>query len=161
MITQELLHALFAYREDGALIRKVTTNPRAQAGQVSGCINKGGYLRTRIQGKLYFNHRLVWFLHHGTWPTAIDHVNGDRQDNRIENLRPCTLSQNMHNSKNKTTNKTGVKGVTWSTQKKRYRARIVVKRKEIFIGYFETIEEAKKTIEQAREKYHKEFANHG
>lgn len=161
MITQELLRALFSYREDGALVRKVTTNPRAPVGEVSGCPSKAGYLRTRVQGKLYFNHRLIWFLHHGTWPTVVDHINGDKQDNRIENLRPCTQVENMQNCKNKKNNKTGIKGVTWRADKGKYRARITVDKKEKFVGYFDKLDEAELAIKQAREGYHKEFANHG
>lgn len=161
MLTQELLYALFSYRDDGSLIRKVRTNPRAPENTIAGCPNKAGYLRIRINGKLYMNHRLIWFMHHGTWPTALDHINGNKQDNRIENLRPCTQSENMQNCKNKKNNKTGVKGVTWNTGKNKYRARLTVARKEIFIGYFLTISEAEAAIQLAREIHHKEFACHG
>ena len=161
MITQELLQALFVYQNDGALIRKIQTNPRAREGEVAGCPNKAGYLRIRINGKLYMNHRLIWFLHHGTWPTAIDHINGNNQDNRIENLRECTYSQNMHNCKTKKNNTTGIKGVQWRKDRNRYRARILVEGKEIFVGSFVTLEEAEQAIKKARDHYHREFANHG
>jgi hypothetical protein len=161
MLTQELLHALFEYRENGTLIRKVTTNPRAPAGEPSGCPNKAGYLRTRVSGALYLNHRLIWFMHHGTWPSVVDHINGNKQDNRLENLRACNQSQNMQNCKNKKSNKTGVKGVQWREDKQKYRARITVDRKEYFVGYFLTLDEARDAITAAREHYHKDFANHG
>lgn len=161
MVTQDLLHALFLYHEDGTLIRKVRTNPRAPEGTVAGCANKAGYLRIRVNGKLYMNHRLIWFMHHGTWPTALDHINGDKQDNRIENLRPCTQTQNMQNCKNKKSSTTGVKGVTWNKEKSRYRARLTVKGKEKFVGYYLTLSEAEEAIKVVREEHHKEFANHG
>lgn len=159
MITQELLRALFDY-QDGALVRKVTTNPRAQAGQVSGSVSRGGYLRTQVAGKLYYNHRLVWFMFHGTWPKALDHVNGNKLDNRIENLRECNQAQNMQNVSNKKSNTTGVKGVGWRPTKGKYRARIVVDGKEICVGHYLTLEEAAAAVREARTKYHGEFAKH-
>lgn len=159
MITQELLKALFDY-QDGNLVRRVTTNPRAKVGTISGSVNKAGYLRTRVAGKLYYNHRLIWFMFHGTWPLVIDHINGNKVDNRIENLRECTHTQNMRNSANKRTNTTGVKGVTWRPTKGKFRARITVDRKEICVGHFLTLEEAALAVQEARLKYHGEYARH-
>jgi hypothetical protein len=160
MLTQDLLCALFEYQPDGRLLRKVTTNPRAPAHAYSGSPNKAGYLRTRVLGKLYYNHHLVWFLHHGTWPPALDHINGNRADNRLDNLRICSQQQNMHNARTRSDSKTGVKGVNWRPTKNKFRARIVVDRKEISLGHYDTLEEAKQAVAQARTKYHGEFARH-
>jgi hypothetical protein len=160
MLTQELLHALFEYQPDGRLLRKVTTNPRAVVGEYSGSINKAGYLRTRVAGTLYTNHRLIWFMHHGTWPKVVDHINRIKTDNRIENLRACSQSQNMHNSTTRSNNTTGVKGVSWRPTKNKFRARITVDRKEICVGHFATLEEARIAVETARTMYHGEFARH-
>lgn len=160
MITQDLLRALFKFQPNGLLLRKVTTNPRAPAHGYSGSPNKAGYLRTRILGKLYYNHHLVWFLHHGSWPSALDHINGDRADNRLENLRICNQQQNMHNARRRADSGTGVKGVNWRPTKNKYRARIVVNRKEISLGHYDTLEEAQRAVEQARIKYHGDFARH-
>lgn len=160
MLTQDLLLALLDYRPDGRLLRKVTTNPRAPAHGYSGSPNKAGYLRTRILGKLYYNHHLVWFLHHGAWPLALDHINGDRADNRLENLRICNQRQNMHNARKHSNNRTGVKGVGWRPDKQRYRARIVINGKETCLGHFLTLEEARSVVEAARTKYHGEFTRH-
>ena len=160
MLTQELLSALLKHQQDGRLLRKVTTNPRAPAHTYSGSPNKAGYLRTRVLGRLYYNHHLVWFLHHGAWPSALDHINGDRADNRLENLRICNQQQNMHNACRRSGSETGVKGVNWRAAKNKYRARIVVDRKEISLGHYDTLEEARRAVEQARTKYHGEFARH-
>jgi hypothetical protein len=160
-LTQELLHALFEYQPDGRLLRKVTTNSRAKAGAYSGCPNKWGYLRTVVLGRMYTNHRLIWFMHHGTWPEAIDHINGDKQDNRIENLRECTQLENCYNQKIRKQNTTGVKGVGWRPDKKKFRARIIVNGTEICLGHFKTLEEAAVVVKEARIKHHGEFANHG
>jgi hypothetical protein len=160
MLTQDLLRALFEYQPDGRLLRKVTTNPRAKAHTYSGCINGAGYLRTRVSGTLYQNHRLIWFMFHGTWPEMVDHINGNRTDNRIENLRPCNQSQNMQNMASRVDSKTGVKGVGWREDKQKYRARIVVNGKERCLGHFVTLDEARSAVQAARTKYHGEFARH-
>lgn len=160
-ITQELLRALFKYESDGKLLRKVTTNSRAKAGTYSGSINKAGYLRTVVLGRMYYNHHLVWFMHHETWPTAIDHINRDKQDNRIENLRECTQYQNTCNQRLRKQNKTGIKGVGWRPDKKKFRARIIVNGKELCLGHFKTLEEAAKIVKEARTRHHGDFANHG
>jgi hypothetical protein len=67
----------------------------------------------------------------------------------------------MQNCKNKKNNKTGIKGVTWRPDKGKYRARITVDKKEKFVGYFDKLDEAELAVKQARERHHKEFANHG
>lgn len=158
MITQEFLRALFLYRPDGTLVRKVTTNPRAPVHGPSGSPNKAGYLRTRVAGKLYYNHHLVWFLHHGTWPKALDHINGNRADNRLENLRLCNQTQNMQNAAIRKSSKTGVKGVDWRPEKNKYRARIVVDGRAINLGHFDSLQEAQFAVENARALYHGEFS---
>lgn len=158
MITQELLFALFEYRQDGTLWRKIKTNPRAPAHAPSGSPNKAGYLRTRIAGRLYYNHHLVWFWHHGAWPKALDHINGDKADNRLQNLRLCNQTQNMQNAAKRKDNRTGVKGVDWRPAKNKYRARLVVSGKEMCLGHFDTLEEATKAVCVARAMYHGEFS---
>ena len=161
MVTQELLHALFEYRLDGTLWRKVSTNPRAPVHAPSGCPNKAGYMRTRIAGRLYYNHHLVWFWHHGTWPKALDHINGDRADNRLENLRLCNQTQNMQNAKTRASSRTGVKGVDWRPDKNKYRARIVVNGKSMNLGHFDNLQEAQFAVDNARALYHGEFSRNG
>jgi hypothetical protein len=160
VITKELLCALFEYQPDGRLLRRITSNPRAKAGTYSGSVGKGGYLRTQVAGKLYFNHRLVWLMHRGSWPKNLDHINGNKLDNRIENLRECTQTQNMQNCPNKKSNTTSVKGVGWRPSRGKFRARIVVNGKEICVGHFLELEEAAKAVQEARTKYHGEFARH-
>jgi hypothetical protein len=161
MITKKLLEELFEYQEDGTLVRKVTTNRRALAGTVSGTPSKAGYLRTTVLGRSFYNHRIIWFMHHGSWPLSIDHINGDKRDNRIENLREATGSQNQHNKGLNRNNKTGVKGVTWRVDRNRYRARIKVFGKDRFLGDFLSLDEARRVVEDARRALHGEYANNG
>lgn len=88
----------------------------------------------------------------------VDHKNMDRLDNRRENLRPCTQSQNLANSKKRPHNTSGFKGVNWHTGTKAWAARIGVENKRIFLGYFNTAEEAAKAYDTAAKKYFGEFS---
>jgi hypothetical protein len=91
----------------------------------------------------------------------LDHINQSRQDNRIENLRECTRSQNQFNQKTNKKSKTGVKGVTWRKDRQKYRARVKVHSKEVFVGHFDTIEEAEKAVSERRAFLHGKFASDG
>jgi len=77
--------------------------------------NKDGYVNIQINGKFVRAHRLVWLIEHGEWPDGdTDHINRNRADNRIENLRDATRSQNMRNARLPSTNKSGIAGVCWA-----------------------------------------------
>lgn len=105
----------------------------------AGSTDKGGYTRVKINGKTYLEHRLVWLLHKGVWPTGqLDHINGDRSDNRIENLREASNGQNRANSKvNKNNLSTGIEGIY--LQGNRYK--VVCGGK--YCGLYTDLEEAK------------------
>ena len=100
-------------------------------------------------------------MHKGYLPKIIDHINGDKLDNRIENLRSATVGQNQHNRKTNTNNTSGYKGVCWDKAMKKWRARIKLEDKSIHLGYFTNAEEADKVVRAAREELHGSFANHG
>jgi len=150
-LTAGQLNELFEYR-DGNLYWKP---------QKTGTIDGSGYIQTGIKGKYYKNHRLIFLMHHGYLPDVIDHIDGDRTNNRIENLREATRAENNYNAKKPKHNKSGVKGVHWVNWYGKWRARFNVNKTVIDVGYFDDLEEAKKAIEKARKKYHKQFANNG
>lgn len=162
MITQDQVRKLFNYNpETGELIRRVQTASRAKVGDVVGCANTKGYLMVRVNGKLRLNHKVAFLHFHGYLPKYIDHINGVKNDNRIKNLRSCTLSQNNRNATKRKDNTSGFKNVSWNKRVNKYRVQIKVNRKNKYIGHFTDINEANQAAIAARLKYHGEFANHG
>ena len=124
MITQEKLKETFDYK-DGEFYTKESRG-RLKAGFKAGCKTKRGYIAIRIDGKPYLAHRLVWLYHHGYMPPMIDHIDNNKTNNHITNLRIATASQNQHNRIKNKNNTTGVKGLSIAK----------VKYKDIFYTYW-------------------------
>lgn len=140
----------FEYK-DGHLLWK-------KSKKLAGSLNKDGYVRVQFCKSRHQAHRVVFALFNDFIPKFIDHINGNKSDNRIENLRPATKTQNGYNRKLGSDNKSGVKGVCW--QQGKWIAGIKVNGKRIHLGYFDDIAMAEKVVIDARHKYHGEFANH-
>ncbi len=122
---------------------KQTMSSRATAGTVAGARNTDGYIRIAIDKKRYPAHRLAWFYVYKEWPTnLIDHINRVKDDNRIINLRPADHSQNRANSRINSNSASGIRGVRWSEEMKKWKACITKNKKYVHVGYFETLEEA-------------------
>lgn len=133
------------------------TTRRVRTGSVVGSDHSAGYLSTRLFGKHYYLHVLAWFYVHRVWPSVlIDHINGNRKDNRLANLREATFSQNAANGKKHSDNLSGFKGVRKMNSS--YQARIYVDGKHIHIGTFDSPEEAASAYDAASLKYFKDFA---
>jgi hypothetical protein len=110
----DLLRVLHYDPETGVFTWKERISIRIMVGWRAGMVNTIGYRVTQISGEMFLMHRLAWFYVHGRWPVAdIDHINGDRDDNRLCNLREATRQQNIQNSKRRRDNRTGIKGVSW------------------------------------------------
>lgn len=104
-----------------------------------------GYLHARLNGRLLYTHRIVYALHHGEdpYPLQIDHINGDRRDNRPSNLRLATNTENLQNRRGLSSNNTsGYRGVYWSRAAKKWVASIRVNRKNHHLGCFIELEDA-------------------
>ena len=159
-LSQDLLHELFKYR-DGILYWKNSVGNQVTAGSPLGTMRDNGYLQGRINNKFYRVHRLIFLYHHGFLPDLIDHIDGNRANNQIENLRRADSSQNAFNSKIPSNNTSGVKGVSWNKEKKKWKAECQHYKKRQLLGYFQTIEDAQIAVQSFRVTAHGEFANHG
>lgn len=127
-----------------------------QMGKSLGGAMANKYLQLKFKGEPTLAHRLAWFYTHGVWPSGvIDHINGDRQDNRLINLRDTTSSVNAQNVfKAHRDSRSGVLGVR--SYKGSYRAHITVDKKVRHLGTFKTIEEASLAYKEAKRHYHPE-----
>jgi len=155
--SQEVLRSKFDYHQDGYLVWKIKCK-RANIGAKAGVVHPNGYLRTGINGKVYLNHRLIYIWHHGVLPKMVDHIDGNKLNNDIANLRSTNDVTNQQNQKLKITNTSGYKNVSLCSQTKKWRVFIKVNKKEIRFGRFEDIELAILVAEEARSKYHGEYA---
>ena len=161
-LTLDLVNELFRYdKETGDLIRKVSVSSRGKAGDRAGAVNGNGYYVTTIEGAKYRNHRVIFLMHHGFLPACLDHIDTNKLNNRIENLRPATYSQNQYNSGMRKDNTSGVKGVTWNSKSSKWQVQIKYNGKYNYLGLYRTVTEATTAIHKVREQLHGEFVNHG
>ena len=155
--SHEMIRHKFNYDPNSGRLTRAVTSGSAVAGAVAGGPGKNGYVYVSCGNRHFLAHRIIWCWMTGEWPSkCIDHINGDPLDNRWENLRLATHSQNLCNSRVRSDNKVGVKGVCKSG--KRYRATITFGGKTRHIGYFSTLEEASKARADYANQYHCEFA---
>ena len=159
MITQQLVAECFEHR-DGKLYWKKVMHPNKQylVGKEVGSIHKTGYRHVTWMGKIHKVHRLIFLLEHGYLPKEIDHINGDRQDNRLENLREVTRSENQFNKAMCSNNTSGFRGVNWHKHSKSWVVRVCTKGKTKILGYFKDLELAGLVADEARNLYHGKYA---
>lgn len=159
----EQLDALFVYDPfTGSLKWRTTKGSRAQAGSEVGYNHGPGYRRVEIDGVGYMVHRIIWCMVYREWPTFfVDHENLDKADNRLDNLRPATRSQNAYNRPRACNNTSGVKGVSWHKQKQQWYARVAHAGKTVFAKAFDFLEDAERAVIAIRYKLHKEYARNG
>lgn len=151
----ETARKIFQY-DNGILYWKIKPARRIAIGSRAGHVSKEGYTRVRVNKKMYLVHRLVWLIHHGTWPTAgLDHINGNPADNRIENLREANQAQNMQNRVSAQSNsKSGILGVSFHTASGKWRATICVDGTYTHLGTFHDKEQAEAVYAAAKERLH-------
>lgn len=154
IISQELLQKIFDYK-DGHLYWK-KNNKKA-----GGLHNKKGYEKIMINSVRHYTHKIVFFYHYGYMPEIIDHIDRNPSNNKIENLREVTRSQNQINRKIFKNNKSGHKNVTWNKKDCKWRVYLRLNNKQMYFGSYYDIDYAKFIAETIRYKYHKEFANNG
>ena len=142
--TQDRLKQLLEHDNDVGHFRWLVNRTRAKKGDIAGSFSKAtGYWRTCVDGKRYMEHRLVWVYYHGSLDAVeIDHINGNKLDNRIENLRISNRSAqllNVHHPQKSAP----YRGVWWQKRQKRWQSSIMLNGKSAFLGTFKTAEEAR------------------
>lgn len=142
-LTAERLREVVDYdAETGAFTRKVRTSGNTQVGRVVGNKSGTGYLYASVLGRRYSMHRLAWLYVRGRWPNGcIDHINGNRHDNRIRNLRECTKAQNQQNRKTGWGSSKLI-GASFDRSRNKWVSQIKHSGKNEVIGYFDTDHEA-------------------
>lgn len=155
-LAQDLVRELFDYNEaTGELIWKVSTAIRIKIGDVAGSLNKiSGYYQVMINNKNYRLHRIIWLWQYGYTPTTLDHIDRDRTNNKIENLREVTVSENNQNKSLSSNNTSGYKGVNWDKREGKWRAKIQLNNKMKHLGYFDNLQDAINARKEGEKLYH-------
>lgn len=129
--------------ETGDITWRISSRSKGKPGSLVGWIERNGYRSFELKRKPYKCHRVAWLLHYGTWPSGqIDHINGDKLDNRIENLRDVTQNQNLYNKPSYRNSTSPFKGVSYRKDYKKWRAVIQKDGKTSRIGHYDCEKEA-------------------
>lgn len=161
-ITQAALRELLDYNRETGEFTWIKARSGIRVGQVAGNVGNRGYIQIRVNGNLYQAHRLVWLYVYGYFPEGdkpfIDHINRNRVDNRIENLRACTNTENIRNTAGYAGSKTHSKGVE-KLPSGRFRSRIKnpSTKKLENLGVYLNEEEASAVYEVKAREYYAEF----
>ena len=156
MNQNELKELLHYCPETGVFTRRKTIG-RHKAGAIAGAKPTGylKYISIHVARQRFLAQRLAWLYVYGEWPSAdIDHINRIKTDNRIENLRQVTRSQNMQNVWLHKHNTSGHKGISWVEKLKKWRVYLFVQRKQIYIGLFTDFDSAVAAYRAAATQHH-------
>lgn len=156
ILTQQELKTLLSYdRLTGNFTWLVKIADKIKVGAVAGTTNGSGYRQIRIHNRIYLAHRLAWLYEFGEFPCELlDHVNRNRSDNRIENLRECNQSQNMQNAPKQKRSTSGVRGVSFHSKSKKWRAEITISGSSKYLGLFANKADAIAARKAAEITYH-------
>ena len=139
---------VFTYK-DGELYRE---------GKLAGTITTTGYRQVSVDNKLYLAHRVIFAMHWGFLPRFIDHIDGNSENNAIDNLRESSKSLNACNAKLPSHNTSGTKGVIWAKRENKWIARVQINKKIIHLGTFKDLDLASLVADEARILYHGKHA---
>ena len=156
MLTHERAKECFNYDPETGEIRWAAKVARKVVpGTIAGTITVYGYRQIRFQGRFYKAHRIAWLISTGRWPPdEIDHINGDRADNRLANLREATSAENKQNLAKRTDNKTGFTGVYFEKRVGLWEARVMKNGRSYGAGYYETREQAAAAYARKKREIH-------
>lgn len=155
-LTVERARELLSYDPETGLLTWRCRRGRIHQGDAAGFLTPYGYVDISVDERKHKAHRIAWLLTHGVWPTLdIDHINGNRADNRLVNLREVTRSTNQQNQRaSHADSRLGVIGAYWIESKKKYRSTIYVSGKQTHLGYFLSPEQARDAYVTAKRKLH-------
>lgn len=156
MMDQKTALDLFEYRE-GKLYWRCDRNRNVRAGDLAGC-RSAKYVQINISKRKYYEHQIVFLMHYGYIPVEVDHIDNNRHNNNIENLRAATRVQNSLNMPKRSNNKSGHKNVCWHKGANKWQVSVKADGKRINFGLFEDLELAALVASEARDKYHGKFA---
>lgn len=153
MITQREAHHRFTYDPvSGNLYWKNPRGRKIKPGSLVGCRDTRGYKVCQLNRKMYKQHRLIWLMIYGYWPQTIDHINGVKDDNRLENLRAATSQQNSINRAPRNGLPQGV-----FRGRNKFRAMLSVDSTQLDLGTYETPEEASKVYQEIAEEWYGDY----
>ena len=159
-ITQQQLQQTLNYNPDTGIFTWANDSKRVKAGTKAGTITNQGYVRIKILDKVYMAHRLAWLYVYGVMPSEqIDHINHDKANNRIENLREATNQQNQFNKPKSKYSKSNYKGISFHKKSNKWLAQININKVNTYLGIFDTEEEAALAYQNKSKEIHKEFAH--
>jgi hypothetical protein len=153
-LSQNELNSIFEYEPLTGVVRWKERRSNIAQGSIAGCVHGSGYKVVTINSKTYKLHRIIWIMLFGQIPENfyLDHINGNKIDNRLENLRLATNNQNQQNRPAPKNSSSGYRGVTWHKQVNKWMARICHEGKRTTIGFFDTAEDAYEAYKQEAKK---------
>lgn len=161
MVTVDRLRELTHYDpETGAFTWRKSKGAAMAGSPVGGKHRVKGYGEACIDGMYFQTHRLVWFYANGRWPIGqIDHINGQRDDNRLHNLRDVSQSENQQNRTHSNRGKkySDLIGAYWSTNG--WFSTILIAGKQVYLGRFETDQQAHEAYIRAKRTHHNGYAS--
>lgn len=161
-LTQEYLKACIYYDPGtGIFTAKLPLNTRKEGDVLGSGGSSHGYLSVLVAQRSYLAHRLAWFYVYGEWPEQIDHIDRNRHNNRLSNLRPCTHQENTWNVGLRGQTASGVVGVNWNQLRRKWVAKISMNRQSKTLGYFDELSDAQAARQDAVQKYRGHFLNAG
>ena len=156
-LTAERLRELFHYAPETGVFTRRRAIAATKTNDVAGWLNAIGYWFIGIDHRQHLAHRLAWLYVHGAWPVNdIDHIDGNRANNRIDNLREATRGENLQNQRRAacTNRSSGLLGAYWHKANSKWYAKIQVRGKTIYLGMFDTKEAAHAEYLLAKNRLH-------
>lgn len=158
VLSSEYMKSCLSYDPStGIFTRRIYRGHKSLPGTEINSIGSHGYIEACLSGRLYLAHRLAWFHETGEWPEYVDHIDRNKLNNRIDNLRSCTVQENNWNLPDNPRNTSGIRGVSWDRPSGKWMATIRGEGKTRYLGKFEDKNDAAKAYEDAVARYRGHF----